>query len=79
VIPTLILFGLIFGHWWRATLIAAAVGWPILVIVAGIDIEPALLPVAALAGVANAAVGVLVHRGLWLVVRSSTNAARLNG
>ena len=76
MIPTVILAGLIFGHWWKTTLIVAAVGWPILLLAAGIDIEPALLPFAALAGVANAAVGILIHQLLWFLVRGSTNAAR---
>jgi hypothetical protein len=76
MIPTLILLGLVFGHWWRAALIAAAIGWPLLLIVAGVDIELVTLPAAAAFAVANAAVGVLVHQALWLVVRGLTSAGR---
>lgn len=28
MIPTLIVFGLVFGRWWRLSLAVAAVGWP---------------------------------------------------
>jgi hypothetical protein len=31
----MILAGLIFGRWWRATLIGAAIGWPLLLIATG--------------------------------------------
>jgi hypothetical protein len=75
----MILLGLVVGHWWRATLIAAAVGWPILLIAAGVDIELTMLPVAAALGAANAAIGILIHRALWLLVRGTTKAARKLG
>lgn len=66
MIPTMLLFGLLFGRWWRLALPAAAVVWPAVLLVAG-TIEPGadLLP-AALLGVANAGAGVGVHQGgLW--------------
>ena len=69
MIPTMILFGLVFGRWWRVTLMAAALGWPLLRVatdVAGID--STLIGAAALA-VVNAGVGVLVHRGIFLAYR----------
>jgi hypothetical protein len=69
MIPTLILAGLIFGRWWKATLIGAAIGWPLLLIATGVDIDIATTPVAAALGAANAALGVLVHRLLRLVAR----------
>lgn len=72
----MILAGLVFGHWWKTTLIVAAVSWPIVLVVAGVDIEPALLPFAALLGAANAAVGILIHKALWFVARGATSAAR---
>ena len=79
MIPTVILLGLIFGHWWKTTLVLAAVGWPLLLIATGIDIDPAALPAAAALAVANAAAGILVHRALWLLVRGVSSARRLNG
>jgi hypothetical protein len=70
MIPTLILFGLVFGRWWRAALAVAAVGWPA-VLVAGdvMDLEVGLVGAAALA-VLNTGVGVLVHQAVWRAVRS---------
>lgn len=62
MIPTMILFGLVFGRWWRAALIASAVGWPAVLVATGVmSVEPGLLGAAGLA-VANAAVGVFVHQ-----------------
>jgi hypothetical protein len=70
VIPTLILFGLIFGRWWRFSLIAAAIGWPVVLVVGDVmAFEWGLVGAAGLA-VANTLVGVLAHQGVrWVVVR----------
>jgi hypothetical protein len=76
MIPTMILAGLIFGRWWKATLIGAAIGWPLLLIATGSDLDIATIPVAAALGAANAAIGILVHRLLWLMVRGLTAATR---
>jgi hypothetical protein len=58
----LILFGLIFGRWWRLCLAAAAVGWPLLLVATNVmDVEPGLLAASGLALV-NAGFGVLMHR-----------------
>lgn len=69
MIPTLILFGLIFGRWWRLSLAVAAVGWPA-VLVAGdvMELEVGLVGAAGLA-VLNTGVGVLVHQAGWRAVR----------
>jgi hypothetical protein len=69
VIPTLILFGLVFGRWWRLSLAAAAVGWPVLLVATDVmDVEVGLLGAAGLA-VINAGVGVLVHQGVLKALR----------
>jgi AcrR family transcriptional regulator len=69
MIRTMILFGLVFGRWWRLSLLAAAVGWPILLISTGVmGFEVALLGAGGLA-VLNTAAGVLVHQGLLWTVR----------
>lgn len=82
MIPTVILWGLIFGRWWRATLIGSAIAWPAVLVANGImGLESGLLAAAALA-VANAAVGVAVHQGvLWVVrrVRRDTPVASESG
>jgi hypothetical protein len=76
VIPTLILLGLVFGHWWKTTLVAAAVGWPLLLIVTGVDSGLDFALGAAALALANAAVGILVHQALWLLVRGVTSVGR---
>jgi hypothetical protein len=70
MIPTMILLGLVFGRWWRLSLVAAAVGWPALLVAGGVmDVDVPLLAEAAGLAVANTAVGVLVHQGVLLAAR----------
>ena len=76
MIPTLIVAGLIFGRWWRTTLIVAAVAWPIALLIDGIDLGFTGVLGAAVLGAANAAVGVLVHQALRQLVRTTTAARR---
>lgn len=68
MIPTMILFGLVFGRWWWLALAAAAVGWPALLVMAGgMPVGVGLLAASGFA-VADTAVGVLVHQGvLWAI------------
>lgn len=69
MIPTMILFGLVFGRWWRVSLLAAAVGWPALLVAGGVmDLDVQRLAAAAGLAVANTALGVLVHQGVLLAV-----------
>ncbi|MBG0567318.1 hypothetical protein [Actinoplanes aureus] len=65
MIPTLILFGLVAGRWWRTTLLAGTLGWPILLLAQDI-VRPGagLLPVFLLA-VVNTGAGVLVHQTVF--------------
>lgn len=74
MIPTMIVFGLIFGWWWRPTLVAAAIVWPTLLLVTGVPTLswqlPLTLAAAAALGAVNAGVGVAVDQGiLWSVRR----------
>lgn len=63
MIPSLILFGLVFGPWWRLSLIVAALGWPLLLVVSDVmSVEVGLVGAAGLA-VVNTGIGVLVHQG----------------
>lgn len=81
MIPTLILFGLVFGRWWRLSLVAAAVGWPVLLLATDtMDVEAGVLGAAGLA-VVNAGFGVLVHQGVLRAVKlsSSRRASRRSG
>ena len=69
MIPTMIVFGLVFGRWWRLSLAVAAVGWPLLLVASDVmDLEAGLLGAAALA-VINTGAGVLVHQGALHIVR----------
>ncbi|MEV6690844.1 hypothetical protein AB0M35_05130 [Micromonospora sp. NPDC051196] len=69
MIPALIVFGLLFGRWWRSALIVAALGWPVLLVVDGVQqVGPGLLAAAGLA-VLNTAAGVLIHQGVLLLIR----------
>ncbi len=69
MIPTMILFGLIFGRWWLLTLVVAALGWPSLLVVTDVVVVNAGLVAAAALAVANAGIGVLVHQGLLYTYR----------
>src|SRR5260370_41511225 len=69
------MFGAVFGRWWRVTLLASALGWPLLLVVTGaMSIEPALLGASALA-VLNTGAGVLIHRGILHAGRTLWRAA----
>ena len=69
MIPTMIVFGTLFGRWPWLALAAAAVVWPALLIVTDVmDVERGLVVAAGL-GVANAAVGVVVHQCVLFAVR----------
>ncbi|PYC67885.1 hypothetical protein C7C45_19815 [Micromonospora arborensis] len=69
MIPTLIMFGLIFGRWWRLSLIAAALGWPVLLAADDVmSVGPGLLGASGLA-IANTGVGVLIHQGILRMMR----------
>ncbi|HEU5242184.1 MAG TPA: hypothetical protein VFU25_09225 [Ornithinibacter sp.] len=64
MIPTMILVGLVLGRWWRAALVAAAVGWPVLLALTGLLDSPTAALWSSVLAVANAGVGVLVHQGV---------------
>ena len=69
VIPTMIVFGLVFGRWWRVSLVAAAVAWPVLLVADDVmEVELGLIGAAGLA-VINAGAGVLVHQAALRVLR----------
>jgi hypothetical protein len=69
MIPTLILFGLVFGRWWRFSLFAAAVGWPVVLLATGVmSVEAGLVGASALA-VINASAGVSIHQVILRVMR----------
>jgi hypothetical protein len=69
MIPTMIVFGLLTGRWWKTSLVLGAVGWAAVVFFIGV-ITASQIPAAALFGLVNTGVGVAIHQGvLWLVRR----------
>lgn len=76
MIPTMILFGLILGRWWKSCLTAGTVGWPMLLWVDGIIRSPSELFGAAGLAAVNTLVGVVVHQLLLCVVRSIRRSRR---
>lgn len=64
MIPTMILFGLVFGRWWPVTLLLAAFGWPALLVATDVVGVNAGLVGAAVLAVVNAGLGVLICQGL---------------
>jgi hypothetical protein len=69
VIPILIVFGLVFGRWWRLSLVTAALGWPALLVTTDVmGVGAGLLGASGLA-IANTGVGVLIHQGVLQAIR----------
>ena len=64
MIPTMMLFGFVFGRWWPVTLLVAAFGWPALLLATDVVGVNAGLIGAAVLALANAGVGVLIYQGL---------------
>jgi hypothetical protein len=70
VIPTMIVFGLLFGRWWRSTLLIGTVGWVVVLLGSGIiEPDPRNLVLASALAFANTAVGVAVHQAVLFTVR----------
>lgn len=77
MIPSMVLFGLVFGRWWRYAVPAAALGWPIVLVSTGVmRPEVALLEAGGLAAL-NTAAGVLVHQGLLRTARRIRHRTRV--
>jgi len=68
MIPTMMLFGLIAGRWWKTALVIGAVGWAAIVLLDG-AITPSQIPAAMMFGPANTAIGVGIHQGILRLVR----------
>jgi hypothetical protein len=70
MIPTMILLGFVLGRWRWLSLVIAAVGWPVILLVTNVlHVYYRLIEAAALAA-ANAAVGVLIYQGCARTVRA---------
>jgi hypothetical protein len=70
VIATLIVFGLIFGRWWKTALIVGTVSWVALLLASGlIEARLAVMAVATLLAFLNTGLGVGVHQAVLYAVR----------
>ena len=71
VIPTMILFGLLLGRWWKFALIVGTSAWTVLLRSQGLLATPPEIVGAAALALVNTAVGVLVHQLVLAVVRQA--------
>ena len=71
MIPTMLLFGLVLGRWWKTCLVVGTLGWPLLLWFDNIIDSPTEFLGAAGLAALNTAVGVAIHQR-----RSTTRAAR---
>lgn len=70
MIPTMIVFGLLFGRWWKTAVILGALVWPSLLLTdSAISGSARDILGAALFGLANTAAGVGVHQAVLRAVR----------
>lgn len=81
MIPSMIVFGLMFGRWWKTAIIAATVVWPLLLLSDGVPVgspseQAGQLIGGALLAAANAAVGVAAHQAIRLAVAVVSLVAR---
>lgn len=72
MIPTMILFGLVLGYWWRTALIASAIVWPLLLLTTNTHIAGSELVPSSLLAIANTAVGVLVVQAIRRSIRTTS-------
>jgi hypothetical protein len=69
VIPIAVIFGLVVGRWWA--LAAAALGWAVILVATGTTGFDGAMALGAGLALANAAVGVLVHKACAAVFRAA--------
>lgn len=71
MVPTIILFGLLLGRWWKSALAATVLVWPAMLWSAGVVSTPGEVAGAATLALLNGAVGVGVHHLVLGLVRSA--------
>ena len=77
MIPTMILFGLVLGRWWKSAILAGAVVWPLLLVVTGVETTALGLLAAAFLGGVNTAVGAAGHQAVLALVRQVNPSPRV--
>ena len=69
MIPTMLLFGLVLGRWWKTCLVVGTLGWPLLLWFDNIIDSPTEVLGAAGLAALNTAVGVAIHQSLLQLFR----------
>ena len=69
MIPTMILFGLLLGRWWKSALIVGTSAWTALLWSQGLLATPPEIVGAAALALVNTSIGVLAHQLVLAVVR----------
>jgi hypothetical protein len=73
VIPTMILFGVVFGRWPKTSLIVGTTGWPLLLLGQGTLHSAQGAVGAAALGLVNTLIGVALHHGGLRLARAIRN------
>jgi hypothetical protein len=71
MIPTMIVFGLVAGRWWKTSLVAGTISWPTLLLVQDILHAPREVLGAAALGLVNTLAGVTVHQLALRLIRAT--------
>lgn len=71
MIPTVILFGLLCGRWWKSGLVAGTLGWPLFLLANDILHSPQEVLGALGLGFVNTFAGVAVHQLALSLVRTA--------
>jgi hypothetical protein len=70
----MVLFGLVFGRWWKGTLVVGTGAWAVLLWAQGLLATPLDAVVSAALALANTAVGVSIHQLVLALVRRARAA-----
>lgn len=79
MIPTMILFGLVAGRWWKTSLVAGTIGWPLLLFAQDILHAPREVLGAAALGLVNTLAGVAVHQLALRLIRATRKRPPASG
>jgi hypothetical protein len=79
MIPTMFLFGLVLGRWWKASIPLAGIAWVVLVSASGIELTGSEMLGAAFLGAVNAAFGAVVYQVTARLVRAARSRTQPAG
>ena len=76
MIPTVLLFGFLFGRWWKIAIPAAILGWPAFLVADGVVHGLPFAVAAGLLAAGNVAVGALAFQLVRRLIRPVAARAR---